>query len=88
VPYYASAFGATLVTDAVSGRDAIIFLAGTNLGAAVYEYGLARATGLFLRRRAPVSASPQERARDDRSTRPRHVVRRPTEPVENAADAG
>jgi hypothetical protein len=48
VPYYAGAFGATVVTDAVSGRDAIVFLAGTNLGAAVYEYGLARATRLFL----------------------------------------
>jgi hypothetical protein len=54
VPYYASAFGATLVTDAVSASDAIIFLAGTNIGAAMYEYGLARATRLFLRRRAPV----------------------------------
>ena len=49
VPYYASAFGAALVTDAVSTADAIIFLAGTNVGAAIYEYGVARATRRFLR---------------------------------------
>jgi hypothetical protein len=52
VPYYATASGAVLVSDAVSTRDAIVFLAGTNLGAAVYEYGLSRATHMFLRRRA------------------------------------
>jgi hypothetical protein len=53
VPYYASAFGATLVTDTVSAGEAIIFLAGTNVGAAMYEYGLARATRIFLRHRTP-----------------------------------
>jgi len=52
VPYYAGAFGAAL-TDAVSSADAIVFLAGANLGAAAYEYGLARLTGVFLRRRSP-----------------------------------
>jgi hypothetical protein len=57
VPYYASAFGAVLVTDAVSAGDAIIFLAGTNVGAAVYEYGLAHATRLFLRHQTPVEAA-------------------------------
>jgi hypothetical protein len=51
VPYYASAFGAVLVTDAVSAGDAIVFLAGTNLGAGLYEYGLACATRAYLRRR-------------------------------------
>jgi hypothetical protein len=51
VPYYASASGAVLMSDAVSAGDAVIFLAGTNLGAAMYEYGLARATRVFLRRR-------------------------------------
>lgn len=56
VPYYASASGAVLVSDAVSAGDAIIFLAGTNIGAAVYEYGLARATRAFLRRRTAVGA--------------------------------
>jgi hypothetical protein len=51
VPYYAGAFGAAFATGAVSTADALIFLAGTNVGAAVYEYGLARATRWFLRRR-------------------------------------
>jgi hypothetical protein len=49
IPYYAGAFGASLVTNAVSTNDAIVFLAGTNIGAAVYEYGAARATRAFLR---------------------------------------
>ena len=40
VPYYAGAFGAELASDAVSAGDAIIFLAGTNLGAGLYEYAL------------------------------------------------
>jgi hypothetical protein len=47
-PYYAGAFGATLVSDSVSSNDALIFLAGANAGAAVYEYGLARLTRAFL----------------------------------------
>ena len=51
-PYYAGAFGAAAVTDSVSTNDALIFLAGTNLGAAAYEYGLARLTRRLLRRRA------------------------------------
>ena len=37
-PYYAGAFGAAAVTDFVSSKHALIFLAGTNLGAAAYEY--------------------------------------------------
>lgn len=49
VPYYAGAFGASLLTGAVTTGDALVFLAGTNLGAAVYEYGAARATRTFLR---------------------------------------
>lgn len=53
LPYYASASGATLLSNTVSTGDAIVFLAGTNLGAALYEYGLARATRTYLRRRAP-----------------------------------
>ncbi len=52
MPYYASAYGAALLSDSVSTADAFIFLAGTNLGAATYEYGLARATRTFLRRTA------------------------------------
>jgi len=50
VPYYAGAFGAAIVTDAVSSTEALLFLAGANLGAAAYEYGLARLTRRFLRR--------------------------------------
>jgi NNMT/PNMT/TEMT family protein len=53
VPYYAGAFGAAVVTDSVSASDAIVFLAGANLGAALYEYGLAGATRVFLRSRSP-----------------------------------
>ena len=49
VPYYAGAFGAELASDAVSAGDAIIFLAGTNLGAGLYEYALGRATRTLLR---------------------------------------
>jgi len=52
-PYYAGAFGAAVLSDSVSSTDAIVFLAGTNLGAAGYEYALARLTRLVLRRRSP-----------------------------------
>jgi hypothetical protein len=55
IPYYAGAFGAVLVTDSVSSNDAVIFLAGANLGAAAYEYGLARLTRAFLAARRPAS---------------------------------
>jgi hypothetical protein len=47
-PYYAGAFGAAVVSDSVSSNDALLFLAGANLGAAAYEYGLARLTRAFL----------------------------------------
>ena len=53
VPYYASASGAVLLSDTVSGGDAIVFIAGTNLGAALYEYGLARATRGYLQKHRP-----------------------------------
>jgi hypothetical protein len=56
VPYYAGAFGAVLLSDSVSSSDALIFLAGANLGAAAYEYGLARLTRAFLQLNSPVSA--------------------------------
>ena len=49
-PYYAGAFGTALVSDSVSSNDALVFLAGANLGAAVYEYGVAWLTRAFLRR--------------------------------------
>jgi len=50
IPYYAGAFGANVATDAVSANDALVFLAGANAGAALYEYGLARLTRAFLAR--------------------------------------
>ena len=50
-PYYAGAFGAALLTDSISSNDALIFLGGANLGAAAYEYGLARLVRAFLQRR-------------------------------------
>ena len=47
-PYYAGAFGAALVSDSISSQDALIFLGGANLGAALYEYGLGLGTRSFL----------------------------------------
>ena len=47
IPYYAGAF-AVLLTDTMTAKDAIVFLGGANLGAAVYEYGLARLTRAVL----------------------------------------
>ena len=51
VPYYAGAFGTALLTDTVDSTDALVFLGGTNIGAAVYEYGVARLSCIFLDRR-------------------------------------
>ncbi len=50
-PYYAGAFGAATVSTTVSSRDALVFIAGTNIGAAAYEVGLARLSRAFLSRR-------------------------------------
>jgi hypothetical protein len=52
VPYYAAALTAAFVSDTITSHDALVFLAGTNLGAAVYEYGLGRVTRVYLQRRA------------------------------------
>jgi hypothetical protein len=49
-PYYAGALGLALVTESVAAGDAIVFLAGANLGAAAYEYGLARLVRTMLQR--------------------------------------
>ena len=70
VPYYASASGAVLVSDAVSAGDAIVFLAGANLGAALYEYGLARASRAFLRRR--VASPGHEKQAERGASAPRY----------------
>jgi len=50
-PYYAGAFGTALLSDTVDSTDALVFLAGTNIGASVYEYGVARLSYTFLGRR-------------------------------------
>jgi hypothetical protein len=57
LPYYAAAFGVALASDGLTSADAIIFLAGTNLGAGLYEYGLGRLTRVCLLR--PSSPGPR-----------------------------
>ena len=49
IPYYAGA-AAVLLTDTMTAKDAIVFLAGANLGAAAYEYALGRLTTAVLDR--------------------------------------
>jgi len=51
-PYYLGAFGAALLSDTVDATDALVFLAGTNIGAALYEVGVARLSHLWLDRRS------------------------------------
>jgi len=48
-PYYLSAFGVAVVSDPITSDEALVFLAGANVGAMVYEYGVARLTHGFLR---------------------------------------
>jgi hypothetical protein len=57
IPYYAGAFGAAAVAEGVGSTEALVFLAGTNVGAAAYEYGLARITRALLRLRSPHAAA-------------------------------
>ena len=57
LPYYAAAFGAAATTEAITSSDALVFLTGANLGAAVYEYSLGRLTTAYLGRRRPRYAS-------------------------------
>lgn len=47
-PYYAGAFGAAMVIEALTARDALAFLIGANFGAAAYECALAQATWRLL----------------------------------------
>jgi len=56
LPYYGAAFGAAMFSSSVGSTDAIIFLAGTNIGAAAYEYGLGRLSGALLDRRTRLNA--------------------------------
>ena len=50
-PYYAGAFGTVLVSDSFDATDGLIFLGGANIGAGIYEYGIARLTRTFLAHR-------------------------------------
>jgi hypothetical protein len=59
VPYWAGAFGAALAVGGLTTRDALVFLCGTNVAAAAYEYGLGRLTRAVLRARGPRSAARQ-----------------------------
>lgn len=58
VPYYAGAFGAAALTDPVDAADAVVFLAGANLGAAGYEYLLGRGTAAYVDRRTTTEPTP------------------------------
>ena len=71
VPYYAGAFGVAVISDPVTSGQALIFLAGTNLGAMLYEYALAGLTRVFLRRRARPPAGAQPVSTQNRSFPPR-----------------
>jgi hypothetical protein len=51
-PYYIGAGGAAAFSDEISATDAIVFLAGANVGAAAYGFALARGLRLFARRGA------------------------------------
>lgn len=48
-PYYLGAFGLVFASDAISAEEALIFLAGANAGAAIYEYCLGWSTRVLLR---------------------------------------
>jgi hypothetical protein len=63
IPYYVGAFGAALLSDSVSSNDALVFLAGANLGAAAYEYALGRLTRTFLRLRSRRTTTPARAGR-------------------------
>ena len=56
-PCYAGAFGAAVLSDSVSSANAIVFVAGTNLSGAGYEYALARLR-FVLRMRFPQACVP------------------------------
>lgn len=49
-PYYLGAFGLAFASDAISGEEALVFLAGANIGAAIYECGLGWSTRILLQK--------------------------------------
>lgn len=44
IPYYVAAFGAAAASETITMNASLLFLAGANLGAAIYEYVLALGT--------------------------------------------
>jgi hypothetical protein len=52
-PYYLGALGTSVASDSVDSADALLFLAGTNVGAAAYEFGVARLSRAVVARRSP-----------------------------------
>ena len=48
-PYYLGAAGAALFSDSISAIDALVFLVGANLGAALYGFSLAHGVRLLAR---------------------------------------
>ena len=68
-PYYAGAFGTALLSDAVDSTDALVFLGGANVGAAVYEYGVAPADPHLSRRTIAAHRSTRGSARTARRRR-------------------
>jgi len=51
IPYYVAAAGVVLIGDSLGVDDALIFLAGANFTAALYEYGIGTGTQAWLSRR-------------------------------------
>ena len=49
-PYYAAAFGVAALSEFITSHDALVFLVGTNLGAAAYEATLGGLVRMGLRR--------------------------------------
>jgi len=83
-PYYAGAFGTALLSDTVDSTDALVFLGGTNIGAAVYEYGVARLSWTFLDRRlgrGGPNPPPSQRGASPRLRPARRLTRTPTSPT-------
>jgi hypothetical protein len=58
MPYYIGAFGAAAASDMIDSTDALIFVAGSNVAAAGYEFVIGRLTQSFVIRRGHRLAEP------------------------------
>jgi hypothetical protein len=58
MPYYISAFGAAAASDMIDSTDALIFVAGSNVAAAAYEYVVGHITNSVVIRRSHHLAEP------------------------------